>query len=129
MANTERGLTSAPRVVTTPGVVVPASLLVASALHYIGGPFFGVSGVLWLLLAAGLGFVLPRWWTLLLAAIPWPAGVGFGLITGRYPFLGDLWQLGPLFSVLIGLIGIGYGWIARRGRDLQRGPGRRRHRR
>jgi hypothetical protein len=90
-------------------VAVAVFVLSATILHYSGGPFFGVSLILWFLLALGIGLMLPRWWSFSLAAIPWPVGVGLGLVTGRYTFLGDFWQVVALTSVLVGLGGITIG--------------------
>lgn len=120
MADTERGTTRIRRSLAAPGVIIPVSGFTAGVLHYTGGALVGTTGLLWLLLALGIGFALPRWWTFLLAALPWPVSVGLGLMIERQLYLGDLWQLAPLFSVLIGLIGIGYGWLARRGLDRRR---------
>jgi hypothetical protein len=80
----------------------------AAALHYIGAPFsLGIG--LWFLLAVDISFVLGRWWALLLATVPWPLGVGGGLITGRYAYLGEFWQFIFLLSAGTGLIGIAFG--------------------
>ena len=111
---------SVRRLGAAPGVIVPVAVLVATVLHALGEPLVGVALVLWLVLALGIGFALPRWWTFLLAAIPWPIGVGLALAIGRYAFLGDFWPLAALLSVLTGVCGIGYGWLVRRGWELRR---------
>lgn len=116
---------SVQRVVAAPGVIVPVAVLVATILHALGGPLVGMVLVLWLVLALGIGVVLPRWWTFVLAAVPWPAGVGLGLAAGRYAFLGDFWHLAALLSVLTGVVGIGYGWLLRRGQESRRRSRRR----
>ncbi|HEU4793568.1 MAG TPA: hypothetical protein VFS96_07910, partial [Nitrolancea sp.] len=46
---------------------------------------------------------------LLLAIVPWLLGVGGGLVTGRYVYLGEFWQFIFLLSVGTGLIGISLG--------------------
>lgn len=89
-------------------IVVSLFVLGAAALHYIGDPVSFGTG-LWFLLAVGIGFALGRWWALLLAPIPWLLGVGGGLITGRYAYLGEFWQFIFLLSVGTGLIGISLG--------------------
>ena len=94
-------------------------LLGAVTAHYTGGSFW-VGVVLWFALASAIGLVLGRWWALLLAAVPWPVGVGLGLATGRYLFLGEAWQFTALISVEAGLIGIALGVVVRR--VLQRPP-------
>jgi hypothetical protein len=83
-------------------------VLAATMLHSIGGPLQG-GLVLWFAMALGIGLVLGRWWALLLAAIPWPLGVGVGLGTGRYAFLGEAWQGVAAVSMLTGLAGIALG--------------------
>ncbi len=88
-------------------------LLGAAAAHYIGGSFW-VGVALWFELAFAIGLVLARRWALLLAAVPWPVGVGLGLATGRYLFLGEAWQFAALISVGVGLIGIALGIVVRR---------------
>lgn len=89
-------------------IIVALFILGAAALHYIGGLVsFGIG--LWFLLAVGIGFVLGRWWALLLAIVPWLLGVGGGLITGRYAYLGESWQFIFLLSTGTGLIGISLG--------------------
>ena len=88
--------------------IVALFVLGAAALHYIGGPVsLGVG--LWFLLAIGIGFVLGHWWALLLAIVPWLLGVGGGLVTGRYAYLGEFWQFIFLLSVGTGFIGISLG--------------------
>ncbi len=94
----------------------------AVVLHTGQGPAFGVALLLWFCAALGIGLVLPRWWALLLAALPWPIGVGIALATGRYAFLGEGWQLAALLSVVTGLSGIALGVVI--GRSLQRWMGR-----
>ncbi len=89
--------------------VVLCFLLVAVWSHYMGGPLFGAGLLLCFLLAVGIGLAWPAPWSLPLAALPWPVGVGAGLITGRYLFLGEFWQLVWLISALTGLLGIAVG--------------------
>ncbi len=110
MARAASIATRLPRVVLALGLVSGAT-----ALHYLGGQVFGVALVVWLGCAVGIGFLLRRWWALGLAAIPWPVGVGLGLVTGRYVFLGDFWQFVALISVLVGLGGIAFGLLLYRG--------------
>ena len=95
-------------------------LLGAILLHYIGKPFY-LTITLWFLLAIGIGFLLPYRWIVLSAVIPWPRGVGLGLVTGRYLFLGEAWPGAAILSFGIGFVGsaIGVGGM----RILQhRGP-------
>ncbi len=99
MAHTASTATRLPRVVLALGLVSGVT-----ALHYLGGQVFGVA------LVVGLGCA-----ALALAAVPWPVGVGPGLDTGRYAFLGDFWQVVALISVLVGLGGIGFGLFLYRG--------------
>lgn len=83
-------------------------LLGATLLHYIGEPFY-LTLILWFLLAISLGFLLPHWRAILLAVIPWPFGVGLGLVTGRYLFLGEAWQGMAMVSFLVGTAGVAVG--------------------
>ncbi len=84
---------------------VPVLLLGGVALHAWVVRGFGSGIALWFLVAVGLGFVVGRWWALILAAFPWPLGIGVGLASGRYAFLGDAWQVAALLSLLVGLGG------------------------
>lgn len=93
-------------------IILALFVLGAAALPYIGGPE-PLIPVLWFLLAVGIGLVLGRWWALLLALILWPLGVGTGLITGRYAYLGEYWQVFFLLSVGISVVGIGVGLAIR----------------
>lgn len=85
--------------------VVSALLLGDVALHAGVVRGFGTGIALWFFVAVGLGFVVGRWWSLILAALPWPLGIGVGLASGRYVFLGDAWQVVALLSLLVGLGG------------------------
>lgn len=60
----------------------------------------------WVLWGVLIGYLLRRWWAVLLGFVPWPLGLGVGLWTGRYPFLGDAWQVVGVVSILLPLIGI-----------------------
>lgn len=89
-------------------MLVAIFILVAAALHYVGGPVpYGIG--LWFLLAVGIGFLLGNWWVLAFAPVPWLLGVGGGLVTGRYAYLGEFWQFIFLLSAGTGLIGISLG--------------------
>ena len=46
--------------------------------------------------------LVASWWALILAAMPYPIGIGAGLITGRYAFLGEGWLLVALVTAVIG---------------------------
>ena len=48
-------------------------------------------------------------WALLLAAISYPLGIGLGLLTGRYAYLGEFWEAIALVTVAVGLLGIAIG--------------------
>lgn len=87
--------------------------LIAAAQIYIGSPVWpGVAA--WFVLAVGIGLALVRWWALLFALIPYPAGIGAGLITGRYAYLGEAWEAIALTTVAIGLAGIAIGILLAR---------------
>lgn len=92
-----------------------ASVLVLAAVteHYIGRSSWGMA--FWFALACGIGLILARWWAFLLAAIPWPVGVGLSLATKPYAFLGEAWQFAAFISILVGLIGVALGVAVRRG--------------
>lgn len=87
-------------------------VLLAAGAHYVGDPY-GLSLALWFVLAVAIGVILPRWWILGLAVIPWLLGVGVGLATGRYLYLGDGWQAAAIISVVVGMAGMGVGVMAR----------------
>lgn len=74
------------------------------AVHYLGGPF-ATGMLIWFLLAAGIGALVRSPWGILLMAVPWPLGVGLGLLTGQYAFLGDGWQGVAGLSALLGVAG------------------------
>lgn len=86
----------------------------AVALHAGIGVRFWAGLLLWGALALALGAVMQRWTALPLAALPWPLGIGLGLATGRYAFLGDGWQLPALLSLIVGLGGIALGVVVMR---------------
>ncbi len=77
--------------------------------------------VIWLLLAMGAGFMRPTGWLLMAAPVPWIAGVGIGVLTGRHDSFGELWLLPFLLSTLAGLIGITFGVAARKNATRSRG--------
>ena len=85
-------------------------------IHYSGTLIFTLGVLLWLLLAMGAGFMRPSARMLLVAPVPWIAGVGGGMLTGRHDSLGELWLLPLILSTLAGVIGIIFGVAARRGR-------------
>jgi hypothetical protein len=90
-------------------------------LHYGGNIDFAAGMILWLLLAAGAGYMRPFGWTVAIAPIPWLLGVGGGVLTGRYDGFGDVWFVAFLVSTLAGVIGVimGAGAARSRGRHLQ----------
>lgn len=89
-------------------------LAVATGLHSSGQPSFGAGLLLWFVLAVGMGWMLPRWWVVLTAPLPWLVGVGMGLLTDRYAFLADAWQAVWLVSTLVGVAGMALGLGLRR---------------
>lgn len=105
----------------TPRVLIALGLvLIAAGQIYIGTSVWPSMAV-WFALAVGIGLVLARWWALLLAAIPYPVGIGAGLITGRYAFLGEAWEAIALTTVVVGLAGIAIGiLLARFGAQLRK---------
>ena len=92
-------------------------ILGAIYIHYSGTLPFAMGAVIWLVLAMGAGFMRPTGWLLLTAPIPWLAGVGGGVLIGRYDSLGEGWLLPFAVSTLAGVIGIIFGAAARRGRS------------
>ena len=83
-------------------------MLIAAGQIYIGTSVWPSMAV-WFAVAVSIGLVLARWWALLLAAIPYPVGIGAGLITGRYAFLGEAWEAIALTTAVVGLTGIATG--------------------
>lgn len=91
-------------------------LLVAAILLHSGlGPGLMASLGLWFLAALAIGALARRWETLALALLPWPLGIGLGLATGRFLFLGDAWQVTAALSACAGLAGIALGVALARG--------------
>ena len=86
----------------------------ATIIHFLGTIVFAVGVVIWLLLAMGAGFMRPSGWTLLAAPVPWIAGVGIGMLSGRHESLGEYWLLPFLLSTIAGAIGITFGVAARK---------------
>jgi hypothetical protein len=85
-------------------------------LHYAGTIDFLPGMVIWLLLAAGAGYMVLRGWFIAVAPLPWIAGIGGGVLTGRYESLGEAWFMSLLISTIAGVIGIIIGAAARQGR-------------
>jgi hypothetical protein len=85
-------------------------------LHYAATVDFGLGLVLWLGLATGAGFMLPYWWIVAIAPIPWLAGVAGGVLLGQHDDLGGAWALSLIFSTLAGVIGVVLGAAVRGGR-------------
>ena len=95
--------------------LILALLSAAILLHSGLGPGFGGSLGLWLLAALALGTLARRWEALALARLPWPLGIGLGLATGRFIFLGDAWPMAAALSALVGFAGIALGMRLTRG--------------
>ena len=89
-------------------LITLALVLIASAQIYIGALVWPGAAV-WFVIAAGIGLSLARLWAPLLAAIPYPLGIGLGLLTGRYAYLGEFWEAIALVTVAVGLLGIAIG--------------------
>jgi hypothetical protein len=87
-------------------------------IHYSGNIDFAPGTILWLLLAAGAGYMRPLGWMVVVAPIPWIVGVGGGVLTGRYDDFGEVWYVAFLFSTIAGLIGVIIGAAA--GRPVER---------
>lgn len=109
-------------------VVALGCLLVAIWLHYVGRSSFAREFWLLLGLAGVAGLAVARWWALVFAPLPWLAGVGYGLYTGRYLFLGEAWQVIWFASAAVCLLGIALGWGAGRLLDEPLAQPRRRQR-
>ena len=98
----------------TPRLLIALGLALTAAVEtYIGTPVWPGLAV-WFVLAIGIGLELARWWALLLTAIPYPVGIGVGLMTGRYAFLGEAWEAVAIMTVVIGLTGIVIGILLAR---------------
>jgi hypothetical protein len=93
-----------------------ALVLLPTALLTAGVPVPLFAG-LWLVLSAVIGFLIGRWWVVLLGPVPWLLGLPTGLALGRYIYLGEgWWQVGLIWGVLPGVIGVcaGVVWRATR---------------
>jgi hypothetical protein len=83
-------------------------------IHYSGSIDFAPGMLIWLLLAAGAGYMRPFGWMIAIAPVPWIVGVGGGVLTGQYDDLGDVWYLAFFVSTVAGIIGVIIGAAARR---------------
>jgi hypothetical protein len=90
-------------------------------IHYSGTVVFTFGVFLWLLLAAGAGYMRPTGWLLLVAPVPWIVGVGAGMLTGQHEPLGGAWLLPFLLSTVAGAIGVTFGVTASKGNTRSRG--------
>lgn len=102
---------------TVPRVLIALGLVLIPAGQIYSGASIWPTLAVWFGVAVGIGLVLSRWWALLLAAIPYPLGVGAGLITGRYLFLGEAWKAIGITTIVVGLVGIATGVLF-----ITRGP-------
>lgn len=99
------------------GTVIAIGCIACAALiHFLGTLPFVIGVVIWLFLAMGAGFMWPTGWLLLAAPVPWVAGAGMGVLTGRHESFGELWLVPFLLSTVAGLIGITFGVAARKNR-------------
>jgi hypothetical protein len=85
-------------------------------LHFAATISFGIGLFLWMGLAAGIGFMLPRLWVVALAPAPWLVGVLGGVMIGQHESLGDVWFVSLVMSVVAGVIGMVLGAAIRGGR-------------
>lgn len=95
-------------------VSVAALLLVAAWPIYsdYGGPptWYFLASVLAMV---GVGVVLGRWWALLLALLPWPLGIGIGLLIGRYRYVAEGGETVWLGTAVAGAVLIALGVLSR----------------
>lgn len=92
-----------------PQLLIAIGLVGAAVILHYGWEPFWPAMVLWFGFALVIGLLLGRWWAILLAAVPWPVGVGIGLATGRYLYLAEAWWAVMLLSMAIGAVGIALG--------------------
>jgi hypothetical protein len=84
-------------------------------IHYSGTIMLTLGVFIWLLLAAGAGFMRPTGWMLLAAPIPWLVGVAGGALVGQHDSIGEFWFVPFLLSTIAGAIGVTFGVAARKG--------------
>lgn len=107
-------------------LIAAGCLLGGIGLHLNAGIDFVFGAVLWLILAATIGYMLPYGWMVLVAPIPWLVGVAGGVLVGLHPAgFGEAWALPLFLSTIAGAIGVIFGAAARRnqGRSSRQGRG------
>lgn len=95
-------------------LIAAGCLIGGIGIHFNGDVNVAIGMVLWLALAATIGFMLPYGWMILVAPIPWLVGVGGGVLIGQHEGLGEAWALPLVLSTLAGVFGIIFGAAARR---------------
>lgn len=90
-------------------------ILGAIVIHFTGTIVLTLGAFIWLLLAAGAGYMRPTGWLLLVAPLPWLIGVVGGTLVGQHDSIGQYWFVPFLLSTIAGLIGVIFGVAARKG--------------
>lgn len=98
-------------------MIAAGCLLGGIGIHFSGSVDFTIGVVIWLALAATIGYMLPYGWMVLVAPIPWLLGVGGGVLVGQHEELGAIWALPLVLSTLAGVFGVIFGAAARRNQN------------
>jgi hypothetical protein len=94
----------------------------------LGGIYIHLTGTIplapgvfvWLLLAAGAGYMIPTGWLLLIAPVPWIIGVAGGTLLGQHDAFSEFWFIPLLLSTAAGAIGVVFGVAARKNKSRSR---------
>lgn len=98
-------------------MIAAGCLLGGIGIHFSGSVDFIIGVVIWLALAATIGYMIPYGWMVLVAPIPWLLGVGGGVLVGQHEELGQIWALPLALSTLAGVFGVIFGAAARRNQN------------
>jgi hypothetical protein len=89
-------------------------------IHLTGSIPLAPGVFLWLLLAAGAGYMIPTGWLLLVAPVPWIVGIGGGALIGQHDAFTELWYVPLLLSTFSGAVGITFGVSAHKNKTRSR---------
>lgn len=104
-------------------LIAAGCLLAGIGLHLNAGFDFVFGAVLWLILAATIGFMVPSGWMILVAPVPWLVGVAGGVLVGLHSAgFGEAWALPLVLSTIAGAIGVIFGAAARRNQNRRNIP-------
>jgi hypothetical protein len=109
-------------------VTNPTFRIVVAIGCILGGIYIHLTGAIplapglfvWLLLAAGAGYMIASGWLLLVAPVPWIIGVAGGTLIGQHDAFSEFWFIPLLLSTAAGAIGATAGIAARKNKSRSR---------